>query len=133
MHSRGRSGPEAAVRSQRVRVQRPAVNDATGFVPIPLSFLVFAMQLQCAHVAAKIHSLFHLPSPSPLQIRQYSYHDVIRVSEVEDVLDITNVQIYIINSARVLFLHEYLHERQRQPSSSSHYRSKQVGSKTPPL
>ena len=73
------------------------------------------MQLQCAHVAAKIHSLFHLPSPSLLQIRQYSYHDVIRISEVEDVLDITNVQIYVINSARVLFLHEYLHERQRQP------------------
>ena len=85
------------------------------FLPISLSFLVFAMQLQCVHVAAKIHSLFHLPSPSPLQIRQYSYHDVVCVSEVEDVLDITNVQIYVINSARVLFLQEYLHERQRQP------------------
>ena len=64
------------------------------------------MQLQCAHVAAKIHSLFHLTSSSPLQIWQYSYHDVVRVSEVEDVLDITGVQTYVINSARVLFLNE---------------------------
>ena len=56
-----------------------------------------------------------LQMPMQLQIRRSSYHDVVRVSEVEDVLNITNIQIYIINSARVLFLHEYLHERQRQP------------------
>lgn len=41
-----------------------------------------------------------------LQIRRYVYHDVIRLQDIQRLLDCSTVQTYIINSARVVFLNQ---------------------------
>ncbi|KAJ7564339.1 hypothetical protein O6H91_02G013600 [Diphasiastrum complanatum] len=47
------------------------------------------------------HRTHHL-----IQIRRYVYHDVIRLQDIQKLIDCSQVQTYIINSARVVFLNQ---------------------------
>ncbi|GJP47089.1 hypothetical protein CLOM_g6322 [Closterium sp. NIES-68] len=44
------------------------------------------------------------PDHDILQIRRSSYHDVVRVGELARLLDLHHIQVYVINSAKVVFI-----------------------------
>ncbi|KAL0723288.1 hypothetical protein Bca4012_037887 [Brassica carinata] len=47
-----------------------------------------------------------------LQVRRYVYHDVIRLEDLQKLIDCSNVQAYTINSAKVVFIKKRPQNRQ---------------------
>ncbi|CAN4113110.1 unnamed protein product [Withania somnifera] len=53
-----------------------------------------------------------------LQIRRYVYHDVVRIEDLEKLIDCSNVQAYTINSAKVIFIKKRPQNRQFKGSGN---------------
>ncbi|GAB4828200.1 Protein RGF1 INDUCIBLE TRANSCRIPTION FACTOR 1 [Ancistrocladus abbreviatus] len=53
-----------------------------------------------------------------IQIRRYVYHDVIRLEDLEKLIDCSNVQAYTINSAKVIFIKKRPQNRQFKGSGN---------------
>ncbi|KAL1543394.1 protein RGF1 INDUCIBLE TRANSCRIPTION FACTOR 1-like [Salvia divinorum] len=52
------------------------------------------------------HCLPHHPSHRLLQIRRYVYHEVIRITDADELIDCAQIQTYTNNGAKVVFLNQ---------------------------
>ncbi|GAA0155297.1 DNA-binding transcription factor [Lithospermum erythrorhizon] len=66
----------------------------------------------CPHCVTS-HRLHRL-----LQIRRYVYHDVVRLEDLEKLIDCSNVQAYTINRGKVVFLRKRPQNRQFKGSGN---------------
>ncbi|CAN0901118.1 Protein RGF1 INDUCIBLE TRANSCRIPTION FACTOR 1 [Linum grandiflorum] len=54
-----------------------------------------------------------------LQIRRYVYHDVVRLEDLENLVDCSNVQAYTINNSKVVFIKKRPQNRQLKGSGNN--------------
>ncbi|MED6192310.1 hypothetical protein PIB30_009122 [Stylosanthes scabra] len=74
----------------------------------------------CLHCCLSLcpHCLPLHPHHHPLlQVRRYVYHDVVRLGDLEKLIDCSNIQPYTINGAKVIFLNERAQGQSRSSCS----------------
>ncbi|KAG8385097.1 hypothetical protein BUALT_Bualt03G0006000 [Buddleja alternifolia] len=77
-------------------------------------FCLNCCQSFCPHCLASHH-----PSHPLLQVRRYVYQDVIRLDDLEKLIDCSYIQPYTINGAKVIFLNQRAQSRSCKGSSSN--------------
>ncbi|KAE7995908.1 hypothetical protein FH972_000668 [Carpinus fangiana] len=64
------------------------------------------------------HCLSSHRSHPLLQVRRYVYHDVVRLGDLEKLIDCSSIQPYTINSAKVIFLNQRPQSRSSKGSAN---------------